>query len=114
MSLFADYVRERERKDVYEDQDGFVTFIIEGPECYITDIYVRPEARKKGHGTLMVNHVAKYAASNGCTYLKGSIDPKTWGATDSMKAHLAYGFELWKVENPLIYLVKRLRDGTSK
>ena len=108
MSLHGDYVREREGLDIYEDGNGFATFSINGEECYIVDIYVRPEARRGGHGSRMADRIAQHAKKHGCAYLKGSIDPSTNGATESMKGLLAYGFKLWKIKEPLIFLVKRI------
>jgi GNAT superfamily N-acetyltransferase len=109
LSLFGDYIRERLGKEIVETDDGFATYYFPEPGCcYIEDIYVRPEARRTGAGSRLADQVTEIALSKGSDRLIGSVDPKAFGSTDSMKALLAYGFELHGTDGKLIYLKKEI------
>lgn len=111
MSLYADYIKEREGRNIVEDEDGFATFIFCGPEqkeCYIVDIYVRPEKRKTGKAASFADTITDIARKVGCTYLSGSVDARTNGATESLWVLLRYGFHVVGVAENLIWFRKEL------
>lgn len=108
MSLYADYIKEREGIDTLEVDGGFATYNIEGDSCYIINIYTIPEMRKTGLASQMADQIAGKAKLAGCRYLLGSVDPRTNGATESMKVLLAYGFKLQGLNGPLIFFSKEL------
>jgi GNAT superfamily N-acetyltransferase len=106
MSLYADYVKEREGKFIIEDNLGFAVYTISGEVCYIVDIYVVPDQRKNGLASSYADLIVEAAKEAGCTKLLGSVDPTTNGATASLKVLLAYGFSLSCIDDNLIYFVK--------
>lgn len=109
MSLYAEYIKEREGKSVLETDNGFATYAFCGSnkeECYIIDIYVKPEKRKDGEATKLANTIAEIAKQFGCKYLSGSVDPQANGATESLKVLLSYGFSLVGIGNNLIWFRK--------
>lgn len=108
MSLFGDYLKERGLKDIVENEHGFATFIINGVECYIEDIYVAPEARKGKLASAMADQIARIAKDSGCTVLTGSVVPQAKGATESCKVLLAYGFKVLASKEGLIMFGKEL------
>lgn len=108
MSLYAEYIREREGKEIVEDEKGFVTYTFVPEGCYVVDIYVKPEFRKQGHAAALTDVVACVAKGKGCSKLIGSVCPQAKGSTDSLKALLAYGFQLDSCAPNLIYLKKEL------
>lgn len=111
MSLFGDYIKEREGKHIIEDEDGFATFVYCGDglqECYIVDIYVKPEKRKDGIASKYADLITEIARAEGCKILSGSVDPRTSGATSSLKVLLAYGFEVVGTANSLIWFKKEI------
>lgn len=95
MKMFADYISEREGKDCYWDEKGFIVWKIKGDECYIETIYVKPEFRREKHAFKLGDHVAEIARKNGCKFLTGSVASETDGASESMAGQLAYGFKLF-------------------
>lgn len=107
-SHYANYLKEREGKEVYESEEGFISYVIEGDECYIETIYVAPIFRRLSSGTNMANIVATRAKEAGCKFLSGSSDPRAHGATDAMMAMLTYGFKLHSIKGDLIVLTKKL------
>lgn len=114
MSLYGDYVKEREGRQIIEDENGFATYVYCGPElkeCYIIDIYVKPEMRKSKVASKYADQIAEQAKKDGCTHLSGSVDPRSKGSTDSLSVLLHYGFELAGVLNNLIWFKKELKDG---
>lgn len=106
MSLLADYLMEREGREVIEDERGFASYDIDGDVCYIIDIYVRPAFRREGTATQIANQICDIALKRGCNTLLGSVDPTTNNATDSLKVLLAYGFELQGIGDKLIFFQK--------
>jgi len=109
-SKYAEYIKERLGKEIYEDARGFATyyFVPHMNACYLEDIYVEPVNRRKGVASLYADVVTEIAKEHGCTKLIGSVVPKTSGATGSLKALLSYGFMLDSCDNNVIYLVKEI------
>lgn len=107
LSLYAQYVEEREGASVYESERGFLVYQILGPEVYVKDLYVRPDFRNSGEAADMANQVAALAKAQGCLRMSGSVCPRAKGATDSLKVLLAYGMKLHSIgTDGLIYFVK--------
>lgn len=108
MSLYAQYIKEREQREILEDEQGFATYVIEGNECYIQDIFTVQEARKKGHAAKLADQISEIAKKRGAKYLTGSVDPSLDNATDSMKVLLAYGMRVHSMQPPLVFFIKEL------
>lgn len=107
MSLYADYIKEREDKDIVENDNGFATFkIFDNGECYLQDIYVVPAQRKSGLATEMADKVVSIAKENGCKTLIGSVCSDDKHATRNMKVFLTYGMQIHKVIGNMIFLNK--------
>lgn len=107
MSLYADYIKEREGKHILETDKGFATyFLYDNGECYIQDIYIAPDFRKTGLSTKMVDEIVEIAKENKCHTLLGSICIDDKNATVNMKIWLNYGFCINKIVGPLIFLKK--------
>ena len=108
MSLYGDYIAEREGLNIYETAGGFATYKINGNECYIIDIYVKPELRKAGVASDIANVVSDRAKKQGCKYLTGSVDPRTNSATDSVKVLLSYEMNIHSIQGNLVFFIKEL------
>lgn len=109
MSLYGDYILEREGRETIESENGFVTFKIYGIECLIQDMYVKPEFRKSGVANKMANKLTEIARDRGCKFLSASVSPNTTDSTTSLKAILSYGFKLAKIDSQLIWFTKELK-----
>lgn len=108
MSLYSQYIKEREDFEIVETNEGFATFKCVGPECYIRDIYVTSQGRKAGHASFMADKISSLAKERGCQFLVGTVCPQSKGATESLMVLLAYGFRLVKSDTNLIYFKKDL------
>ncbi len=108
MSLYKDYIKERENRECIESEDGFITYKIYGIECYIIDIYVVPEKRISAIGRNMADQVAEIAKEQGCKVLSGSVVPSANNSTESIKILISYGFKLIKSEPNMIWFAKEI------
>lgn len=107
MSIYGQYLKERENIDMYEvPGEGFATYELIGDTCYIIDIFVVKSQRKKGAASKMADEIVKIVKKNGCTGLMGSVDVSTANPTDSMKVLLAYGMKVLGVEGKKIFFHK--------
>jgi predicted GNAT family acetyltransferase len=107
-SLYAKYILERENKNIIETDSGFATYIIQGEECYIENIFVLEEMRKKGSASYLAGRVTEIAKEMNCKRLIGSVRPSARGSTESLKVLLAYGFKLLSASNDAIFFVKEI------
>lgn len=114
MSLFGDYVKERNGREIVEDEDGFATFII-NPDgtCYLEDLYVVPDKRGpqpdgKGVASRYADKICEIAKSRGCKKLLGSVVPSLPGSTENVKTLFKYGFKIKSSMNDFILFEKEL------
>jgi ribosomal protein S18 acetylase RimI-like enzyme len=107
MSLWAEYLTEREGKVVIEEEFGFIAYRIPSNGiCIVDAIYVSKETRRSGFGSALCDRVAKIAIEAECTQLWSQVQVNTFNATDSLKACLAYGFRLHSLDGTCIVLIK--------
>lgn len=108
MSLYAEYLKEREDKHVIENDFGFATYSINKEEIYLQDIYIKPEYRLQGMGKDFLRYVENEGLSHGCKFITGSVDTKLKSCTDSAKAILSCGFKVAGLRGDLIIFYKEL------
>lgn len=108
MSLWADYAKERLGHQTIEWENAFISFSIENKVCVLQEVYVRPLARKLGVASKLARIVEDEAKRQGCTHIWAQVEVLSNGATDSLKACLAYGFKLLTLEGSRIILMKEL------
>ena len=105
-SFYAQYIKEREEKEIVENEFGFATYKIYGDAVYIEDIYVVPEMRKTGMAKTIVEQICFYAKERGAKKVFGSADVTANSSTDSIKFLLAFGATVHSVSGNLIYFSK--------
>lgn len=109
MSLFADYIKERLNKDIIETDQGFATFYYpDATTVYLEDLYVIPSARRSGLARSLTDQVVQIAKDKGCIRLLGTVTPSANGATESLKAFLAYGMQVDSTTPTYILLSKSI------
>ncbi len=94
MQQLAQYLKERQGVDSLIREEGFATYKISGEECYLQDIWVSPDYRKKGIASEMADDIARIAISKGCKFLTGSVDTTASKAHESVLVLFAYGFKI--------------------
>lgn len=107
-SLFAQYIKEREGKEIVETDWGFATFKPMQDWMYIEDIYIKPSERRSGKASFLADRVTEIAKNRGFSKLLGTVKPSATGSTESMKALLGYGFKLISAESDAIYFEKTI------
>lgn len=106
MSLFGDYIKQRENKDIIETDKGFATYSVVKDGIYIEDIFVSSDYRHSHEAARMADQIAIIAKEKGLNKLFGSISPTANHSTSSLKVLLAYGFQLDSATNNFILLKK--------
>lgn len=107
--MYADYLKEREDREVYEGPFGFASYkFLDGGLCYIIDIYVVPEERKTYAAATMADAIVKLAKEKGCTSLVGSVDTNAKDPTANMKVLLAYGMSFDSIGGSMLYFKKEI------
>lgn len=108
MSIYSDYIKTLQGKDVIESEKGFATYSTLQDGLYIENIYVVPDFRESGIASQMADEIAAIAKKQGYKCIYGSVCPKHNGSTESLKVLLAYGFCLYSSTNELILLRKEV------
>lgn len=108
MSLYGDYIKEREDFDIIEDWRGFASYRIDGPVCYIRDIYIKPDQRKTKVHYEFSDKIVEIAKERGCTKLLGTVDPNDKAATRNIKVLLGYGLQFMNIHNQLMWFSKEI------
>lgn len=106
MSLYGQYIKERENKDIVEDDYGYATYFFINDGVYIQDIYVHPDHRHSNIASKYADEIANLAKQKGYKKMYGSVVPSMSHSTSSLKVLLSYGFRLESSERNAIIMVK--------
>jgi hypothetical protein len=111
VSLYGQYIAERQGRGIVENEFGFATFdYISDKIVYIVDLYVVPEKRNTHVATELADKICEEAVKSGHTQLLGSIDVTARGAEASVKVLEAYGMKPYKVAEPMVFYIKQIAD----
>jgi ribosomal protein S18 acetylase RimI-like enzyme len=109
MEMYKAYLEElHDGKSIVSTDYGFASYWIREKECYIEDIYTKPEYRKAEYASKLADLIAQIAIEQKCKYLTGSVIPTANNSTKSLKVLLGYGFKLCLAEENLIWFKKDL------
>jgi len=101
MSLWAEYLSEREGKEVIEDDDSLISYFIEGEVCCIGEIYIKKEKRHGPKGREIFKKVCDIARAAKCKEVYGTVSPQDRNAVRNITIQLAIGFTLKEQVNGL-------------
>jgi GNAT superfamily N-acetyltransferase len=107
-SLYGQYIKEQNNKEIIEDERGFATYFFTPDGCLVEDIFVVKEYRSKGVAKEMLDKISIIAKENGCKKMIGTVVPTCKGSTHSLQAALSYGFKLDSCRQNLICYIKEL------
>lgn len=93
-SLYAMYLKERAGFGCVEDHRGFMTYQIQGKECFIHDAFVMPAYRVAGLAGDMLAEIEQIAREAGCKMVTCTVCPAANGSTVALKTVLSLGFRL--------------------
>jgi|SRR5271165_3158305 len=92
--MYADYLKEFSAKHMFYNDKGFTIYEINGEDCYIQEIYVRPEFRDQNVAKELQTEVTKIAKELGCKRLLGSVIPSVKQSSRNLSMLLKDGFKL--------------------
>ena len=108
MSLYAEFIQEREGFSILEDDDSFVTYRLQGDECYARDIYISPRIRGDKLSFLLGRQVYEKAKDAGCKHFISSVWVDDPGKYRSVAMLTRFGMKMLKEENGLLYFIKEI------
>lgn len=108
IDLYARYLLERENTHLYSEEDCFITYEFCDGYAYIIDMYVAPESRNAGTCRRISEKVEAIIKSKGYSTVVGSVCTSTNDWERSLTVVKLGGYEEYKREDDMIYLVKRI------
>lgn len=110
MSLYAEYIKEREGSEIIEVKDAFVSYKIIGKECFLADMYIRPHMRGSNLFRQLINSLSAVAKGAGCDHISTNIHTLDANCSRNVKAALKVDFSIINANNGVMLLVKKLGD----
>lgn len=110
MSLYAEYLKEREQVDTFETEFGFISYQIREKEVFIKDMYVRPENRGGANFALLINKVCSIAKAHGIKFVTATVQCADRGCVRNLKAAFKLDFFILRAENNCIVLARELGE----
>lgn len=107
--MIKEYFKELKNLQIYEKENSFTLFRIQGKILYIHDMYVKPEFRRTGVAYEMADELIEVAKDCGCTHVLADVEPSNINSTASIKFILNYGgFTLKQANDNEIILIKEI------
>ena len=112
-SNYALYIKEREDKDILENDKGFVAYLVldKSKTVYISDMFIRKEHRNTEVFTNFHKDLMAVAKENSCTKLMANVDVNTNNWEHSKMRLEEDGFKVCGKDNSLIFLIKEINHG---
>lgn len=107
-NMWLEYEKERRGLEYIQTDQGFITYKVLDDECFIEDLFILPNCRRKGHATILANLVKEKAKLAECKYLSSNIDLKAIGAMESLALQLDYGMKPVAAHNNMLTMVKEI------
>lgn len=113
--MIKEFFEDYHSLDVLEFPDGFISYkIIEDENvcpdkfCFIYDVYIKKNQRRKGIGTHFAKIIEKKAIDEKCRYLFSMINLPSKNPEISILAQIKFGFKIKSIENNKIVFQKEL------
>lgn len=110
MSLYSDYIKEREGKITIETDKGFISYkhFPKLRQLYVSELYVIPSERQSGAGEFFLNQVIEIAQDLGCTHIAATCDRTTNGWELVHKAAIKRNFKIVKTDETQNFYSKEI------
>jgi ribosomal protein S18 acetylase RimI-like enzyme len=87
--------------------NGFLEYIIKEKECFICELYIEPEYRETGVGSMLADKLLKIAQGYECEVITCRTDLDQLVPEAAVKAILAYGFKIsGAADNKIFYYME--------
>ena len=102
LSMYEEYIKEREGLDVIKTNKGFICYRIEkNLNCMINDCFVLREFRNTKHGSFLTNQVFEICKEAGVKTVFCNTDNRANGVAISKFSIEQFGFELFDQDGPI-------------
>lgn len=108
MDKYAQYVKERTGAELFEDENGFFVYRVDGRNFMVDEIFVLPENRKNGIGRKYSDMIDKMSRENGCSQNICTVCVRSNNYIESFNFIKKMGYKVFKDEYTLLYLIKEL------
>lgn len=109
-SLYFQYIKERENLDFVEIEEGFFTYKINGDECYLNNVFLKPEHRGTPATIKIMNKIIEAAQSRDCKLISANVYLNDHGFHRTIKSALKLGFSFVLAQNNCVTIVKKLGE----
>lgn len=107
-TLYAKYIKERYGQQILENDLGFIIYKINGPECFIVEMEVAKEERRKGRGRGLLDQLCELVKD--CHFVTANIHIKIGDPNTVLKSALACGFKVRACDNNILLIAKNLLE----
>lgn len=104
LSLYGQYLKERENKEIIESETGYATYYFVDDAVYLENIFVTKEHRRKGETFVLSAKIIEIAKAKGCKKMYGTVCPTAPGANVSLTQLLNHGFVLDSAANNIVVI----------
>jgi GNAT superfamily N-acetyltransferase len=110
MSKYADYIKERDGLETYENEYGFMTysFLPDVGAVYLAEIYVVPEKRNTAAAFRLFQRLCNIAKADGYFKVLGSVDETTVNYEYSEKLMKKLGWAFYKKVGHVTYYIGKI------
>ena len=103
-TLYAEYLKERQEAEILENESGFIIYKLTDGECFIIDMFIRPEIRGLGEGHSLVKNLKQIAIASGCKAITANIHLADKNANKTLLAGLHTGFKVVRADQNILLI----------
>jgi hypothetical protein len=107
-TLYGPYIAERANGRILESEDGFIVYRFDGRDCYIIEMYVRPDRRKSGKGRQLIERLEEIAIQIGAERVTAGIYIEDQRSKETLIASLISGFKVLSANAGILFIAKEL------
>lgn len=109
MDMGLEFLKEQTGSEFFVNEKGFVEYCFPNDqECYIPNIYVKPEFRREGAAKCLADKVAVIARGLGIKSLIGSVTLSARNVDRSIDVLRGYGMSLHSASPSMLIFKKEL------
>lgn len=108
LDLYRKYIKEREGKELIQNDHAFISYKILGEECFVADMYCDNDFRGQGHAFNLAVALIEIAMKSNCKYMSSNVHTELEGAQRSIQLQMKFGFNVIGGSGRVIFLRKEL------
>lgn len=109
MSLYAQYVKEREGAETVETSEGFYSYKEDGTSLFIVDLYVAPEYRNKKIGSRFGKEIEDIALKLNKDSVLCCASLEALNSSDAMSFIIMNGYEIINYTDTQVFFKKEIK-----